>query len=167
MIIDAIRTDPEWHTGDYQTQPRGLRLAAEMLYFMGNNPVQRQKEAPTLFQADRVLDAYVGNAVRTLDANNVLYALEASRDYDPAPHLGRIEAPLLAVNFADDLINPPELGILEREIKHVKRGRVIVVPMSEHTRGHGTHTLAAVWKEHLAELLNESQPERLRSRKRP
>jgi len=154
MIIDAIRTDPEWHTGDYQTQPPGLRLAAEVLYFMGNNPVQRQREAPTLAQADRVLDTYVGNAVRTLDANNVLYALEASRDYDPSPHLGRIEAPLLAVNFADDLINPPELGILEREMKHVKRGRAIVMPMSEHTRGHGTHTLAAVWKEHLAELLN-------------
>jgi len=107
MIIDAIQTDPEWHNGDYQTQPHGLRLAAEVLYFMGNNPVQRQKEAPTLTQADRVLDTCVENALMTLDANNVLYALEASHDYDPAPHLGRVEAPLLAVNFADDLINPP------------------------------------------------------------
>ena len=159
MIIDAIRADPEGHNGDYQTQPHGLRLAAEVLYFMGNNPVQRQMEAPTLAQADRVLDTYVGNALKTLDANNVLYALEASHDYDPAPRLGRIEAPLLAVNFADDLINPPELGILERELKHVKRGRAVVVPMSEHTRGHGTHTLAAVWKEHLAEVLSESKQE--------
>ena len=159
MIIDAIRTDPEWHNGDYQNQPHGLRLAAEVLYFMGNNPVQRQKEAPTLAQADQVLDTYLGNALKTLDANNVLYALEASHDYDPAPQFGRIEAPLLAVNFADDLINPPELGVLEREIKHVKRGRAVVEPMGEHTRGHGTHTLAAVWKEHLAGLLNESKPE--------
>ena len=87
------------------------------------------------------------------------HPLEASHDYDPAPRLGRIEAPLLAVNFADDLINPPELGILEREITNVKRGRAIVVPMSEHTQGHGTHTLAAVWKEHLAQILSESKPE--------
>src|SRR5207244_13631112 len=85
MIIDAIRTDPEWQNGDYQTQPRGLRLAAETLFFMGNNPFQRQKEAPTLAQADKVLDTYMNNALKTLDANNVLYALEASSDYDPGP----------------------------------------------------------------------------------
>jgi homoserine O-acetyltransferase/O-succinyltransferase len=72
MIIDAIRTDPEWHQGDYESQPHGLRLATEVLYFMGSNPVQRQKQAPTLAQADQALDAYVGNALKTLDANNVL-----------------------------------------------------------------------------------------------
>ena len=88
-----------------------------------------------------------------------VFAAKLNTVIDPAPHLGKIEARLLAVNFAGDLINPPELGILEREIRHVKRGRAIVVPMSEHTRGHGTHTLAAVWKGHLAELLSESKPE--------
>ncbi len=155
MIIDAIRTDPEWQNGDYQTQPHGLRLAAEVLYFMSNNPAQRQKEAPTLEQADQHLESSVANAMKNLDANDVLYALESSGDYDPGPALERIKAPLLAVNFADDLINPPELGILEREIKRVKRGKAEVVPMSDQTRGHGTHTLAAIWKERLAELLNQ------------
>jgi homoserine O-acetyltransferase len=158
IIIDAIRTDPEWQNGEYQSQPRGLRIAAEMLYFMSNNPVQRQREAATLLKADQVLDLYLDKAVETLDANNVLYALEASEDYDPAPDLGSIRAPLLAVNFADDLINPPELGILEREIKKVMRSQAVVVPMDERTRGHGTHTLAAVWKQYLAQLLEESKP---------
>ena len=158
LIMDAITTDPAWRGGDYQEQPPGLRLAAEGLYFMGNNPVQRQKEAPTLARADQALDTYLASALRTLDANDVFYALAASRDYDPAPNLERIRAPLLAVNFADDLINPPELGILEREIGRVPRGQAVVVPMSDRTRGHGTHTLAAVWKDHLAALLRESEP---------
>jgi len=113
MIIDDIRTDPEWQDGEYKSQPHGLRLAAETLFFMGNNPLQRQKEAPTLAQSDKILDTFINNAVKTMDANNVLYALEASRDYDPGPDLEKIQAPLLAINFADDLINPPELGILE------------------------------------------------------
>ena len=135
LIIDAIRTDPEWRNGDYQVQPHGLRLAAEVLYFMSSNPVQRQREAPTLAQADRPLDGYVNNATKNLDANDVLYALESSQDYDPAPDLEKIRAPLLAINFADDLINPPELGILEREIQRVKRGKAILLPQSDRTRG--------------------------------
>jgi homoserine O-acetyltransferase len=155
MIIDAIRTDPEWQNGDYTAQPHGLRVAAETLFFMSNNPVQRQKEAPTLADADRVLDAYVNNAMKTMDANNVLYALEASADYDPGPGLAQIQAPLLAINFADDLINPPELGLLEREIKHVKHGRALVIPASDRTRGHGTHTLAFVWKKHFIKFLKQ------------
>src|SRR4030095_16423616 len=121
------------------------------------NPVQRQKDAPTLAKADEVFDRSISNSLKTLDANNVLYALEASRDYDPGPGLERIEAPLLAINFADDLINPPELRILEREIKRVKHGKAIVVPMSDRTRGHGTHTLPAVWKKHLARLLKKTE----------
>jgi homoserine O-acetyltransferase len=157
MIIDAIRTDPDWHNGDYDTQPHGLRVAAEVLWFMSSNPVQRQQEAPTLQKADDLLDTYVNATLKTHDANDVLYALEASRDYDPAPGLDKIQAPLLAINFADDLINPPELGILEREIKRAPRGRAIVIPASERTRGHGTHTLAAVWKEHLAAFLKATE----------
>jgi len=157
MIIDAIRTDPEWQNGDYEAQPRGLRLAAEMLFLMSSNPVQRQKEAPTLAEADAALETYVANASKTLDANNVLYALEASADYDPAPALDQIRAPLLAINFADDLINPPELGVLEQEIKRVKRGRDLVIPASARTRGHGTHTLASIWKKHLIKFLNRTE----------
>jgi homoserine O-acetyltransferase len=157
MIIDDIRTDPEWQDGEYKTQPHGLRLAAETLFFMGNNPVQRQKDAPTLSRADEVLDRSVNGSMRTMDANNVLYALEASHDYDPGPDLEKIHAPLLAINFADDLINPPELGILEREIKRVKHGKAIVFPESDKTRGHGTHTLAAVWKKDFAKFLKKTE----------
>ena len=128
-----------------------------MLYFMGSNPVERQREAPTREAADRVLDEYVARIVRTSDANDVLYAVESSADYDPGPGLERIEAPLAAINFEDDLINPPELGILEREIGRVKRGKEAVIPRGDRTRGHGTHTLAAIWKEHLVELLRATE----------
>ena len=153
MIIDDIRTDPEWRGGDYTTQPHGLRLATEMLTFMGSNPVKRYQECPTLQAADNLLERQADNAMKTADANDVLYALEASRDYDPAPLLETIQAPLVAINFADDLINPPDLGILEREIKRVKNGKAVLVPESAQTAGHGTHSLPEVWKEHLEELL--------------
>ena len=156
ILIDAIRKDPDWKNGDYQSQPGGLRVAVQMLFLMGNNPVQRQTEAPTLEAADKQVDNYVATQMRTSDANNVLYAVESSYDYDPGPGLEKIQAPLLAINFEDDLINPPELGILEREIKRVKHGKAVVVPRSDKTRGHGTHTLAAIWKNYLAELLKES-----------
>ena len=157
LIIDSIRTDPGWLNGDYQAQPHGLGIAAEVLYFMGNNPVQRLKEAPTLAQADNLLDKNLTNALPKLDANDVLYALEASQDYDPGPSLERIQARLLAINFADDLINPPEQRVLEREIKRVKRGKAILIPYTDRTRGHGTHTLAAIWKKHLAGLLRRTK----------
>jgi homoserine O-acetyltransferase len=156
-IIDAIRSDPGWLNGDYQTQPPGLRNALEVLYFMSSNPVQRQKEAPTLEKADEALDRFVTTSLKTHDANDVLYALEASRDYDPGPGLERIKAPLLALNFADDLINPPELGILEKEIKRVPHGKALVIPASERTRGHGTHTLAAMWKDQLQKFLRHTE----------
>ncbi len=156
VVIDAIRHDPGWKDGDYTSQPQSLRVAAEMLFLVGSNPVSRQRQAPTLIEADRALDAYVESAMKTMDANDVLYAVEASRDYDPGPRLEKIRAPLLAINSADDLINPPELGILEKEIHRVKNGRAIVIPMSDRTAGHGTHTLAAVWKPYLAELLATS-----------
>jgi homoserine O-acetyltransferase/O-succinyltransferase len=157
MIIDAIHNDPAWNGGEYKTQPPSLRTAAEMLWFMSSNPVLRQKEAPTLAKTDEVLDKFVEQIVKADDANDVLYALEASHDYDPGPNLERIRAPLLAINSDDDLINPPELGILEREIKRVPHGRAIVIPFSDKTRGHGSHTVAALWKDELAKLLNESK----------
>jgi homoserine O-acetyltransferase len=128
-----------------------------MLWFMSSNPVLRQKEAPTLAKTDEALDKFVEQIVKTDDANDVLYALEASRDYDPGPNLEKIRAPLLAINSADDLINPPELGILEREIKRVPHGRAMVIPLSDQTRGHGSHTIASLWKDQLSILLNESQ----------
>lgn len=157
VVIDAIRGSPDWEGGNYQVQPSGLRTAAEMLYFMGENPVMRLKEAPTLKQADGVIDRYVTNALTKLDANDVLYAVAASWDYDPGPGLEKIKAPLLAINSADDLINPPELGILEREIKRVKRGKAKVIPFSEQTVGHGSHTKAVLWKKDLANLLRRTE----------
>lgn len=153
IAIDAIRNDPEWRGGEYASAPRGLRTAAQMLYLMSANPLARQKAAPTFADADRVFDNAVTEMAARMDANNLLYALEASHDYDPGPGLERIRAPLLAINFADDLINPPELGILEREIQRVKLGRAIVVPLSDATVGHGTHTKAVVWKAELARFL--------------
>jgi homoserine O-acetyltransferase len=156
IAIDAIRNDPEWQGGRYTSQPSGLRVAAGMLALVSSNPVLRHQESPTLAAADTWFDAYVNNYVRTSDANDVLYALEASRDYDPGPALGQIRVPLLAVNFADDLVNPPELGILEREIARVPKGRAVVVPFSEKSRGHGSHTVAPLWKQYLAELLAAS-----------
>ena len=157
MVIDAIRSDPAWNGGEYKTQPPSLRTAAEMLWFMSSNPVLRQKETPTLAKTDEVLDKFVDQIVKADDANDVLYALEASHDYDPGPNLEKIQAPLLAINSADDLINPPELGILEREIKRVPHGRAVVIPFSDQTRGHGSHTIAGLWKDQLSALLKESQ----------
>jgi homoserine O-acetyltransferase/O-succinyltransferase len=158
LIIDAIRNDPDWQGGDYRSEPPALRTALEMIWLVGSNPALRQKEAPTLAEADRVIDHYVEEGLKTQDANDILYAVAASQDYDPGPALEKIEAPLLAVNSADDLINPPELGVLEREITRVPHGRAVVVPFSEHTHGHGSHTYAVLWKGYLEELLKS--PER-------
>ncbi|HEX8680095.1 MAG TPA: alpha/beta fold hydrolase, partial [Chthoniobacterales bacterium] len=131
VIIDAFRNDPAWNGGEYSAQPPSLRTAAEMLYLMSSNPILRQAEAPTLAKTDEVLDKFVADYMKTGDANDVLYALEASHDYDPGPALEKIKAPLVAINFADDLINPPELGIFERETKRVSGGRAITLPLSE------------------------------------
>ncbi len=157
LVVDAIRNDPAWHGGEYRAQPPSLRTAAEMLWLEGSNPVLRQQEAPTRAQADAAIDAFVSRWLRTSDANDVLYALEASGDYDPGPGLERIQAPLLAINTADDLINPPELGILEGEVRRVPRGRAVVLPSSDRTRGHGSHTVAALWKDRLAAFLEETE----------
>jgi homoserine O-acetyltransferase len=156
LLMDAIRTDPTWAGGDYTTQPEGLRFAAGMMLFMSSNPRLHYVQAPTLAAADQALAAYEEQFVRTRDANDVLYAFAASEDYDPSPDLEKIEAPLLAVNSADDLINPTDLGILEREIVRVKRGRAVVIPESPETVGHSSHTKASLWKQYLAELLRES-----------
>src|SRR3954469_20855973 len=153
VVIDAIRNDPAWQGGNYTTQPPSARTAAEMLWLVSSNPILRQRRSPTLAQTDKEIDAYVENWLRTGDANDQLYALESSFDYDPGPGLEKIKAPLFAVNSADDLVNPPEIGLLEKEITRVPKGRAIMIPLSDRTAGHGTHTIAAIWKEYLVELL--------------
>jgi homoserine O-acetyltransferase len=157
VVIDAIRNDPEWQGGDYTTQPTSLRVAEQMLYLMSSNTMQRQAQLPTLAAADAALDSYVAAGMKSADATDLMYQLQASQDYDPAPALEKIVAPLLAVNSADDLINPPELQILEKEIKRVKRGAAVVLPYTDATRGHGSHTMAALWKQYLAQLLDDSK----------
>jgi homoserine O-acetyltransferase/O-succinyltransferase len=157
VISDAIRNDPEWKDGNYVTQPQSLRTAQQMLFLISSNSVLRQRMMPTLAEADEVIDAVVQNGIRTYDANDLLYAIEASNDYDPGPLLEKIRAPLFAINSGDDLINPPELGILEREIKRVPKGRAIMIPAGPQTQGHGTHSVPALWKQYLEELLKISE----------
>ncbi len=157
VIIDAIRHDPDWKNGDYAAQPQSLRIAAEMLFLVSSNPILREKEMPTLAKADTVLDRFVTYYFMHADANDMLFAVESSYDYDPGPDLEKIRAPLLAINSEDDLINPPELGILEASIKHVPHGSCVIIPRSPETVGHGTHTKAIVWKNSLAQLLKETE----------
>lgn len=156
MIIAAIRTDPAWQQGNYQTQPTGLVSAIHILLLMVSSPHQWQKQAPTRQAAEQMLDEMVEQYRQHADANDMLYQLDASRDYNPAPDLEQIKAPLYAISFADDQVNPPELGILEREIERVKRGRYILIPISDQTWGHRTHSILQVWQHYLAELLRET-----------
>ncbi len=156
MIIDAIRADLEWMNGDYKQQPHGLVEAVHIIMIMGSSPLQMQKLYPTRDEADAYLEKTEKTALEHYDANDVLYAFDASRNYDPSPALETIKVPVMFVNSADDMINPPELGIAEREIKNVKRGRFVLLPITDQTRGHDTHTLPAIWHQYLAQLLAES-----------
>jgi homoserine O-acetyltransferase/O-succinyltransferase len=148
MILDALESGSD----------QGLRSAIYTLMIMTGSALQLQKLAPTREQADALFDELVEKRLKTTDADDMRYAFDASRDYDPQPDLERIRAPLFAVNSADDEVNPPELGIIENEIHRVKRGRYFLIPISGETRGHGTHTEAAVWKQYLQELLRVSEP---------
>jgi homoserine O-acetyltransferase len=157
MLMDAIRSDPEWKGGDYSEEPRqALRTALDLLLIAGSAPLYMQKSYPTRDAADKDLDDYFKARSAGLDANDLLYAVNASRNYDPSPQLEKIIAHVMYINSADDFINPPELGIADREIKRVKNARFILLPISDETRGHGTHTRAVVWKQYLAKLLEKS-----------
>jgi homoserine O-acetyltransferase len=158
MILNSIRSDPEWKGGNYEKPPeRGLTSATYAMLLMTSSPLQWHREASTRDAADALLEQMVKTRVVQTDANDMLYHFDSSRDYDPSPGLERISAPLLAINSADDEVNPPELGILEGGIARVKRGRAFVIPTSERTRGHGTHSIAELWKDELARLLRDSE----------
>ncbi len=159
MAMDAIKKDPEWNGGDYTAEPQqALRSWINLLLIAGSAPLQMQKTLPTRDAADEYLEEAYKARVKDLDANDVLYQLDASRNYDPSSGLEKIEAPVMWVNSADDFINPPELGIAEKEVKRIKNGTFVLLPVSYQTYGHGTHTHAAAWKQYLAKLLKESAP---------
>ena len=158
MVSDAIRKNPDWKDGEYAAQPRGLTSAIYTGIFMSSVPLLWQKRAPSRDAADKFFDEMVTQRLATTDANDLLYQYESSFDYDPSKDLEKIQCPLVAVNSADDQVNPPELGILEEQIKRVKRGRAVVIPISDKTRGHSTHSWPAIWGSELARLLKESEP---------
>ena len=159
LVIDCIRDDPDWKNGDYTTEPRaGLKTAGEMFYIAAGSALQMQKDLTSRAATDAADDDFVKRFSASHDANDLLYAVTASWNYDPSPQLEKITVPVMFVNSADDFINPPELGIAEREIKRIKKGRFILLPISDQTHGHGTHTWAAAWQQYLKELLEESQP---------
>ena len=155
MILDDIRNDPGWQGGDYERQPMGLRGALQLLWVMGSAPLVLQRAAPTRDSADAAITRWLAGATRVYDANDVLYAFDASREYDPSVALERIRAPLLAINSADDFINPPELGIMDSLIRRAPQGRYVLIPIGPLTRGHGTHTVAAAWKAYFAPFVAE------------
>jgi homoserine O-acetyltransferase len=158
LTMEAIRNDPQWLKGEYVTQPiSGMRTVASLLLIAGSAPIQMQISLPNRDDADEFVKKYMQRQLEDLDANDILYQVNASRDYDPSPGLEKIKAPLLQINSGDDFINPPELGIAEREIKRVKGGRFVLLPASDQTHGHGTHTWAAVWQQYLRELLDTSK----------
>ena len=158
MITEAITSDPAWDGGDYKSQPAaGLRTASDFLIMAGMAPLVAQKAYPTRDAADAYLDTATAHNLATLDANDFLYQVDASRDYDPSPRLGLIEAPVMWVNSADDFINPPELGIAETQVKAIAHATFVLLPISDLTHGHGTHTWAAVWQDRLAALLKASE----------
>ena len=158
MAIEAIKQDPAWQDGEYKTQPtQGLRTANEMLLVMGSAPLQMQKQAPTRELSEQYVDRYLARTMAATDANNMLFYINASRNYDPSPHLDQIKTPVLWINSADDYINPPELGIAEQQVKRMPNARFILLPISDATRGHGTHTVASIWKDDLIQFLARIQ----------
>ncbi len=156
MLMDAIREDPAWNGGEYKDEPKeGLRTAEDLLVIAGSAPLQMQKALPTRDAADKYVEDSEQTAA-SLDANDLLYQVNASRNYDPSPQLEKITAPVMWINSADDFINPPELGIAEKESKRLKNGTIVLIPISEQTHGHGTHTWAIVWQSYLKQLLDKS-----------
>ena len=159
MIMDDIRDDPAWKNGNYSTEPEcGLRGAMGLLFFLISSPLHDQKIYPTRDAADRFAEEFMKRELAHADANDMLYQWNSSRNYDPSSRLGQIRTWVMYINSADDQVNPPELGIAQREIRKVKHGTFVLLPITDQTRGHGTHSLPAVWKQYLVQLLNESRP---------
>ena len=159
MIVDNIRNDPEWKGGEYTAPPGSLKPALEFLFLMTSAPLVQHRQAPTRDAADSTIRRYVEQQFRTTDANDMVYQFESSREYDPSSHLEQVTAPVLAINSADDFVNPPELGLVERLMPRVRNGRFVLIPTSDKTRGHATHSVPAVWGDYLRDFL-ATLPER-------
>jgi homoserine O-acetyltransferase len=158
MSMQVIRNDPAWKGGDYTTEPtQGLTAANELLFIAGGAPLQLQKNYPTRTQADAYVDRAIAANNAHTDANDMIYYMDASRNYNPAPKLSSITAPVLWINSADDFLNPPELGIAEKMAPSMPHAKFILIPISDATRGHGTHTQAAVWKNYLIDFLHQTE----------
>jgi len=161
MMVDSIRSDPAYLNGDYTTQPVwGLRTAVALMFMMQSVPLQQQKQYPTRDAAEQAATQTINQRLRSVDANDFIYQYEASRDYDPSVPGGleKIKAPVLAINSADDQVNPPELGLVEKFLPRVKDAKYVLIPISDQTRGHGTHSLPAIWGPYLAEFLKKILP---------
>ncbi len=161
MIIENIKNDPAWKNGDYTSEPIvGLRAANELLFVMGSAPLVQQNAAPTRDAAEKYIDNYLTRVTAQSDANNMIYYVDASRNYDPSANLSKINVPVMWINSADDFINPPELGIAEKMVGKMPHAQFVMLPITDATRGHGTHTQAAIWKDYLVKLLAESEPKK-------
>lgn len=159
MAMEAIRHDPAWNNGNYITEPEeGLRAASDLLVIAGSAPLQMQKNYPTRAEAEAYINRTIAADITRTDANDFLYYFNASRNYNPEPKLSTITAPVLWINSADDFINPPELGIAQTLVKRMPHARFILIPISDATRGHGTHTQAAVWKNDMIDFLHQTEP---------
>jgi homoserine O-acetyltransferase len=158
MAISALRNDPAYLGGEYKAEPvEGLTFANDLLLLAGGAPLQLQKNYPTRTSVETYVDQSIARSVAHTDANNMIFYLNASRNYDPSANLAKITVPVLWINSADDFINPPELGIAQKYVVQMPRARFILLPITDQTRGHGTHTQAALWKDYLIQLLAESE----------
>ena len=154
-LVDAIVTDPEWNGGNYTAQPRGMASAIGFLLMATSVPLQWQRQFSTAEAADKFLASQIASRIKSSDANDMIYYFRASEDYNPAPYLDEITRPLLAINSADDFVNPPELPMMQNFMTRVKRGRFVLIPISDATRGHGTHSLPQIWGGELERFLAE------------
>ena len=158
LSIDAIKADPAWAGGEYTAQPvMGLRTAATLNVIAGSAPVAMQAELPTRAAAEKWLDGRIESRVKDGDANDIIYALDASRTYDPSAKLATITVPVAWLNSGDDFINPPGLGIAEAAVKRMPNATFRLIPESAETHGHGTHTWAKFWEKDLRDLLARSE----------
>ncbi len=159
MIMDSITRDPAYQHGDYTEQPHaGMAGAINLLMMMTSSPIGWHKSGPTRDAADKWYEDQLTARIAANDANDMLYQFNASRDYDPSASLEKITAHLLAINSADDVVNPPELGIMEKLMPRVAHGRYVLLPTTDRTRGHGTHSLPAIWGTYLGEFMKELTP---------